>query len=108
MERETDGGESDSSADALPRELDDAMPEAAVDAACALMLPTSYGSPGNCSTILGETCGTTSYQVSCDCPKGICTCFGPTTHVVAYDSCPSCPLLSGPTVNAVFRLCGFP
>jgi hypothetical protein len=95
----------------------DAAPDAALDAAseaCTPMFPTGssegpLGSPISCSSASGETCGTTNYQFSCDCPTGSCVCFGPSTHVVAYDGCPACPgFLPGPPANDIFRLCGFP
>jgi hypothetical protein len=69
------------------------------------------GGAGPCMSTFDETCGSTNYQVSCACPRGSCVCFGPTTHVVAFAGCPSCP---GPgsnvahTTDQVLALCGFP
>jgi hypothetical protein len=67
---------------------------------------------GECEESWGEMCGSTNYQIDCTCPRGSCTCFGPTTHVVQYPGCPSCPSIPparGPgAVAEVFALCGFP
>jgi hypothetical protein len=67
---------------------------------------------GSCEQSFGEFCGSTNYQVDCACPHGSCVCYGPTTHVVTYPGCPSCPSVQpavGPgSIAEVFALCGFP
>jgi hypothetical protein len=63
-----------------------------------------------CTATTSETCGSTTYTVVCSCPDGSCACFGPTTHVVSFTGCPSCPGGVGSPANpgAMFDLCGFP
>lgn len=57
-----------------------------------------------CETFGQEICGgSTTYQVACACPEGTCACFGPSTTVVSFPGCPSCPSLS-----QAFAACGFP
>jgi hypothetical protein len=88
------------------------MPDAggtppAVDDASTCIANGGGGGSGNgaCEESWGEMCGSTNYQVDCTCPRGSCTCFGPTTHVVQFTGCPACP--SGSFAD-VFALCGFP
>ena len=56
---------------------------------------------GSCSANLVDTCGSTHYQAVCSCPEASCVCFGPTTRVVPYPSCPAC-------TSDIYALCGFP
>jgi len=97
----------------------DAAAPAAGDAAsttCAQEGGGSSGggssSEGGCSSMFQETCGNTIYQVSCACPRGSCVCFGPTTTVVSFTGCPSCPGLpltpNNLTGADALALCGFP
>lgn len=114
---ETDGGAANSVVGTSSGPGMDAASEAAPDGApeaCTPIPPTGtsmgpLGSPSSCSSVFGKTCGTTTYQVSCDCPKGICVCFGATTTSVTYNGCPGCPgVANGPGVDEILRLCGFP
>jgi hypothetical protein len=102
------------SAIASPMPTDDAAPPMVPDAestACTKSGGGGGGGGGECMTTFSETCGSTNYQVSCACPRGSCVCFGPTTHVVGFAGCPSCPGF-GPnpaiTTDDVLALCGFP
>lgn len=76
-----------------------------------------------CTTMMQETCGGTTYYATCACPQGTCGCVGPTTRVVNFTGCPYCPTQmpmdlpgvsgSGPSgmgisASEVFALCGFP
>jgi hypothetical protein len=97
-----------------PMPTDDAAPPIVPDAestACTKSGGGGGGGGGQCMSTLGELCGSTNYQVSCACPRGSCVCFGPTTHVVAFSGCPTCPALgpnAGTTTDDVLALCGFP
>jgi hypothetical protein len=61
------------------------------------------GGPASCDIMAQETCAGVSYQVSCACPAGSCACFGPTTSIVSFAGCPTCP-----TIAQAFQACGFP
>jgi hypothetical protein len=92
----------------------DAAPPTAHDAAspaCTPMGTGGGGGKGQCSSTFQEICGGTIYQASCSCPRGSCVCFGQSTTVVNFTSCPSCPGLdpsAGPTTADIFELCAFP
>jgi hypothetical protein len=96
-----------------PMPIVDAAPSTAHDAeltTCTPMGAGGGGGNGECTSTFGEMCGGTSYQVSCDCPRGSCVCFGQSTTVVSFTGCPACPGLSniGPTTDDLLTLCGFP
>ena len=93
--------------------IDAATPPAVEDGAACMGAGGggAFGN-GNCDQSWAEVCGSTNYQVDCACPRGSCVCFGPTTHVISYSGCPSCPS-TPPATGAgsfaeVFALCGFP
>lgn len=94
-------------ASAAPEDAADKMPAATGDASTTCMSIGGGGvlGSGECEQSWGETCNGVNYQVDCSCPRGSCVCFGPTTHVVAYSGCPTCP---GAGSGSVFALCGFP
>jgi hypothetical protein len=117
-------------APAPPIALDAAAPSIVLDAAsmpivldaastaCTHWGGASSDGDGRCGVAFGELCGDINYQASCQCPRGSCVCFGPTTHVVSYAFCPSCgiPVPGGPNRppsldpmrDQVLALCGFP
>jgi hypothetical protein len=89
----------------------------AASTACTHWGGASSDGDGRCGVAFGELCGDINYQVSCQCPRGSCVCFGPTTHVVNYAFCPSCglpppganiPPNVGQMRDQVLALCGFP
>jgi hypothetical protein len=91
----------------------DAAPTAsdAARSACTTNGGGGGGGNGECSSTVGATCDGQNYQVSCECPRGTCICFGPSTRVVSFQGCPYCPTLGaaiGTTAAQVFALCGFP
>lgn len=96
-----------------PMSTANAAPPTAGDGAstaCTPMGAGGGGGNGSCTSTFGEMCGGTSYQVSCECPRGSCVCFGTSTTVVPFSGCPSCPGLPniGPTTDDLLALCGFP
>jgi hypothetical protein len=72
----------------------------------------------SCTVDLQETCATSTYYAICRCPQGTCGCLrGPTTSVVTFTGCPSCPgevatpgapWGTGISPRDVFASCGFP
>jgi hypothetical protein len=70
----------------------------------------SVGSNGSCSVSLSETCGGTSYSVSCSCPAATCSCTemssgtGGGSTGLSYDGCAS---TCGDSRYA-WIACGFP
>jgi hypothetical protein len=88
--------------------------DAAAASASDASMPAGGGSGfsnGECDSMTRAMAGNTEYQVSCSCPEAACVCFGPTTHVVKYSGCPSCPSDPGTgssSIQEVFALCGFP
>lgn len=87
--------------------------EAAASAADASVVCLPSGGGGitqadRCEYTANEICAGIPYEVSCSCPAGTCICFGPTTYVVSYPSCPVCPGTGSIRAVDGFALCGFP
>jgi hypothetical protein len=67
----------------------------------------SLGDGGGCGTGEDYSCSTDSYEILCECPSAVCTCYKNKADAgtVTFTGCPSC---STPNFSAIASSCGIP